>query len=65
MKGNFHARFCSRGGGSDPLVYCNRTAHSAGFAGESWRILLWAAAQRERSAAIQGRRLLRPIVLTP
>jgi hypothetical protein len=30
VKGNFHARFCSRGGGSDPLVYCNRTAHSAG-----------------------------------
>ncbi len=25
MKGNFHARFCRRGGGSDPLVYCNRT----------------------------------------
>jgi maleate isomerase len=31
VKGNFHARFCNRGGGSDPLVYCNRTAHSAGF----------------------------------
>jgi hypothetical protein len=30
VKGNFHARFCHRGGGSDPLVYCNRTAHSAG-----------------------------------
>jgi hypothetical protein len=25
VKGNFHARFCSRGGGSAPLVYCNRT----------------------------------------
>jgi len=25
VKGNFHARFCSRGGGSDPLVDCNRT----------------------------------------
>jgi hypothetical protein len=24
VKGNVHARFCSRGGGSDPLVYCNR-----------------------------------------
>jgi hypothetical protein len=28
VKGNFHARFCNRGGGSDPLVYCNRTAYS-------------------------------------
>jgi hypothetical protein len=25
-----------------------RTAHSAGFLGYSWRFLLWAAAQRER-----------------
>jgi hypothetical protein len=25
VKGNVPARFCSRGGGSDPLVYCNRT----------------------------------------
>jgi hypothetical protein len=25
VKGNFHARFCSRGGGSAPLVYCNLT----------------------------------------
>jgi hypothetical protein len=28
------------------------TAHSAGFCGYSWRFLLWAAAQRERSAFI-------------
>ena len=27
MPGNWHARFCSRGGGSDSLVYCNRDAH--------------------------------------
>jgi hypothetical protein len=26
VKGNFHARFCSRGGGSDSLAYCNRIA---------------------------------------
>jgi hypothetical protein len=25
VKGNFHARFCSSGGGSDLLVDCNRT----------------------------------------
>jgi hypothetical protein len=25
VKGNFHARFCSRDGGSDSPVYCNRT----------------------------------------
>jgi hypothetical protein len=29
VKGHFHARFCSRGGGSDPLVYCNRTRQTA------------------------------------
>jgi hypothetical protein len=28
------------------------TAHSAGFVGYSWRFLLWAAAQRERWAAV-------------
>jgi hypothetical protein len=28
------------------------TAHSAGFMGHAWRFLLWAAAQRERSAQI-------------
>jgi hypothetical protein len=34
VKGNVHARFCSRGRGSDSLVDCNRT-------GEQW----WFAAQ--------------------
>jgi len=27
VPGNWHARFCSRGGGSDSLAYCNRDAH--------------------------------------
>jgi hypothetical protein len=26
VPGNWHARFCSRGGGSDSLAYCNRIA---------------------------------------
>jgi hypothetical protein len=26
VPGNWHARFCSRDGGSDSLVYCNRIA---------------------------------------
>jgi hypothetical protein len=30
VKGNFHARFCSRGGGSDSLAYCNRSAARLG-----------------------------------
>jgi len=33
VPGNWHARFCSRGGGSDSLAYCNVTA-------ARWRFLL-------------------------
>jgi hypothetical protein len=50
VPGNWHARFCSRGGGSDSLAYCNRIA-------ARWRTLLnlkrrvWAArAEGGRSA---------------
>jgi hypothetical protein len=44
VPGNWHARFCSRDGGSDSLVYCNRIA-------ARWRIgmtlkgRVWAAAR--------------------
>ena len=47
MQGNFHARFCSRGGGSDLRVYCNRPAPSGSFFPCVHRCL-GAAAHRER-----------------
>ena len=31
-----------------PNIPVELTAHSAGLVGESWHLLLWAAAQRER-----------------
>jgi hypothetical protein len=41
-----------------------RTAHSADFSGHSWRFLLWAAAHRERSAALfRGERWYTPVGL--
>jgi hypothetical protein len=31
VPGNWHARFCNRGGGSDSLAYCNRIAARVPF----------------------------------
>jgi hypothetical protein len=39
VKGNFHARFWSRGGGSDSLVDCNRTGE------QRWCVAWWSNQQ--------------------